>query len=275
MVWAQALLSLWISYFGVTSVITTDRGAQFTSSVWSEIYSILGIRRSQTPSYHPQSNGLIERFHHYLKTSLWALLAGPNWICHLPLVLHGLHSVHKDDNGYLLLTLLGDFLDVAQFPTKVFLQSFQKALAPSLSQLYRGPYRVLKRSDKLFVLQIGDKKDSVSVDRLRPFFSTNPVVPAVPPTHGTLVIIRLLGLQLQLDQTSLHLLQLLFLQMTCNSCNKETIEGLWEIIHNLLFLLADVWWESCGAPVGFLECSTQHTPYFICYCFDYCILHLV
>ena len=135
-VWAQALLSLWISYFGVTSVITTDRGAQFTSSVWSEVCSILGIRRSQTTSYHPQSNGLIERFHHYLKTSLWALLAGPNWICHLPLVLLGLHSVHKDDNGYLLLTLLGDFLDVAQFPTKVFLQSFEKALAGFSSSTY-------------------------------------------------------------------------------------------------------------------------------------------
>ena len=128
-VWEQALLSLWISCFRVTSVITTDRGAQFTSSVWSEVCSILGIRQSQTTSYHPQSNGLIERFHRYLKTSLWALLAGPDWICHLPLVLLGLHSVHKDDTGYLLLTLLGDFLDSAQFPPKVFIQSFEKALA--------------------------------------------------------------------------------------------------------------------------------------------------
>ena len=50
------------------------------------------------------------------------------------------------------------------------------------SQLYRGPYLVLKRSAKFFVLQMGDKEDSVSVDRLKPVFSTNPVVPAVPPT---------------------------------------------------------------------------------------------
>ena len=69
---AQALLSSWISRFGVPSVITTDRGAQFTSSVWSEVCSILGIKRSQTTSYHPQSNGLIERFHRSLKTSLRA-----------------------------------------------------------------------------------------------------------------------------------------------------------------------------------------------------------
>jgi len=31
---------------------------------------------------------------------------------------------------------------------------------------------------------MGDKEDSVSVDRLKPVFSTNPVVPAVPPTRG-------------------------------------------------------------------------------------------
>ena len=32
--------------------------------------------------------------------------------------------------------------------------------------------------------------------------------------------------------------------------------------------------EHCGAP-GFLECSTQHIPYFTCYCLDYDIMHLV
>ena len=55
------------------------------------------------------------------------------------------------------------------------------ALKPPLSPLYRGPYQVLRRSEKYFVLQIGDKSDSVSVDRLKPVISSVPVVPAVPP----------------------------------------------------------------------------------------------
>ena len=37
---------------------------------------------------------------------------------------------------------------------------------------------------EIFVLQIGDKSDSVSVDRLKPVISTVPVVPAVPPLWG-------------------------------------------------------------------------------------------
>ena len=42
---------------------------------------------------------------------------------------------------------------------------------------------MLRRSEKFFVLQIGDE-DSVSVDRLKPVFSSVPVVPAAPPQRG-------------------------------------------------------------------------------------------
>ena len=58
------------------------------------------------------------------------------------------------------------------------------ASKPPLSLLYRGPYLVLRRCEKFFVLQIGDKQDSVSVDRLKPVFSSTTVVPGVPPVRG-------------------------------------------------------------------------------------------
>ena len=50
----------------------------------------------------------------------------------------------------------------------------------SKPHLYRGPYRVLRQLEKFFFLQIGDKSESVSVDRLKPVISSTPVVPAVP-----------------------------------------------------------------------------------------------
>ena len=53
-----------------------------------------------------------------------------------------------------------------------------------MAPLYRGPYGVLRRSEKFFVLQIGDKCHSVSVDRLKPVISSTPVTPAVPPPQG-------------------------------------------------------------------------------------------
>ena len=62
------------------------------------------------------------------------------------------------------------------------------ASKPPLSPLYRGPYKVLRRSEKFFVPQIRDKSDSVSVDRLKPVTSATPVTPAVHPPRGHLVL---------------------------------------------------------------------------------------
>ena len=59
-----------------------------------------------------------------------------------------------------------------------------EASKPPLSLLYRGPYPVLRCSEKFFVIRIGDKSDSVSVDRLKPVISLVPVVPGVPPVCG-------------------------------------------------------------------------------------------
>ena len=60
---ANALFQGWVSRYGVPAVITSDRGAQFTSSLWAALCSLLNIQHNQTTAYHPQSNGMVERFH--------------------------------------------------------------------------------------------------------------------------------------------------------------------------------------------------------------------
>ena len=50
---ARAFISTWVSRFGVPALLTSDRGFQFTSSVWLEVCSILGIPRNLTTSIHP------------------------------------------------------------------------------------------------------------------------------------------------------------------------------------------------------------------------------
>jgi hypothetical protein len=53
----------------------------------------------QTTAYHPQSNGLVERFHWCLKDTLRTCLAGPAWTAHLPWVLLGLSAASRvEDN---------------------------------------------------------------------------------------------------------------------------------------------------------------------------------
>ena len=67
---ARALFAGWVSRFGVPATITSDRGAQFTSALWAGLCSLLNIQHSPTTAYHPQSNGLVERFHRPLKDAL-------------------------------------------------------------------------------------------------------------------------------------------------------------------------------------------------------------
>ena len=69
---AQALISGWITRYGVPTTITTDRGRQFESHIFQEFSRILGIKRTRTTSNHPTSNRMIEHFHRQLKAALHA-----------------------------------------------------------------------------------------------------------------------------------------------------------------------------------------------------------
>jgi transposase InsO family protein len=93
---AFAFIAGWISRFGVPSSLTSDRGPQFTSSLWSAVCSQLCISHTMTPSYHPQANGAIERFHRRLKDGLRAREAGADWYLHLPWVLLGIRTATAD-----------------------------------------------------------------------------------------------------------------------------------------------------------------------------------
>eukprot|EP00795_Rhopilema_esculentum_P017777 gene17777-biopygen6616 len=94
---ARALVTHWISAFGVPSTITTDRGAQFESSLFSHLTKSLGIKRIRTTAYHPCSNGMIERFHRQLKASLKAHHDSNKWTELLPIILLGIRSTVKAD----------------------------------------------------------------------------------------------------------------------------------------------------------------------------------
>ncbi|MFO0006952.1 MAG: DDE-type integrase/transposase/recombinase, partial [bacterium] len=69
---AMALLHGWIQRFGVPTTITSDRGQQFTSALWAATCRLLSITHVPTTAYHPQANGLVERFHRRLKDALRA-----------------------------------------------------------------------------------------------------------------------------------------------------------------------------------------------------------
>ena len=93
----DAFLSGWVSLHGAPEIVTSDRGRQFTSNLWKDTLHMLGSKVQRTTAYHPQANGMIERFHRHLKAALKAR-AG-DWASQLPLVLLALRSMPKEDLG--------------------------------------------------------------------------------------------------------------------------------------------------------------------------------
>ena len=94
----DAFIAGWIARFGVLKVITTDRGVQFTSNLWTQVMGKMGIQSHTTTAYHPQSNGMVERFLRTLKTALrCALTSSTSWVRALPWVMLGPRNVPKED----------------------------------------------------------------------------------------------------------------------------------------------------------------------------------
>ncbi|KFD66947.1 hypothetical protein M514_20813 [Trichuris suis] len=56
---------------------------------------LCGMSRSRTTSWHPCSNGMVERFHRQLKAALMCH-PGTSWLQSLPLVLLGIRSAYGD-----------------------------------------------------------------------------------------------------------------------------------------------------------------------------------
>lgn len=89
---ATQLLFHWISRFGVPTTITTDQGRQFESILFSELNTLLGTNRIHTSTYHPQANGILERWHRTVKNSI-KCHTNNNWMQTLPIIMLGLRSV--------------------------------------------------------------------------------------------------------------------------------------------------------------------------------------
>lgn len=57
----------WVYELGVPERVHSDQGPQFESVLFQELCRQLGIKKTRTTPYHPQSDGMVERFMRTLK----------------------------------------------------------------------------------------------------------------------------------------------------------------------------------------------------------------
>ncbi|KAM9977632.1 hypothetical protein ACTFIR_011502 [Dictyostelium discoideum] len=69
---------MWNKY-GVPKRIISDRGAAFVSKIVERVNNLFGIKKLSTTSYHPQTNGLTEKFNDTLITMLKNFVTTENY----------------------------------------------------------------------------------------------------------------------------------------------------------------------------------------------------
>ena len=104
---AEALLDLF-SRIGFPEEILSDMGTQFISDCMKKVERLLWIKHITTTPYHPQCNGLVEKFNGTLKTTLKRMCSDQpkQWHRYINALLFAHREVPQDTTGFLPFDLL-------------------------------------------------------------------------------------------------------------------------------------------------------------------------
>ena len=98
---AKLLVEEVVPVIGVPEALLSDRGTNLLSHLMRDVCKLLGVAKLNTTAYHPQCNGLVERFNRTLKMMLRKHVDkfGPQWDRFLPGVLWAYRNTPHDSTG--------------------------------------------------------------------------------------------------------------------------------------------------------------------------------
>ena len=134
---ARHLVEHIISRHGVPCELLSDRGAAFLSRLIKGVCALMGIKKVNTTAYHPQTDGLVERFNRTLTDMLAKTVErnGKNWDTLLPYVLFAYRTSPQQSTGESPFYLL--FGHDPELPTKASLAIRPVTRAPLDISNYR------------------------------------------------------------------------------------------------------------------------------------------
>ena len=99
---ADTFFNSFVTHYGLPAKIHSDQGANFESQLVKELCSITGMKKSRTTPYHPQSNGMCERFNRTLMDMLGTLEPDKknNWKQYIGPLVHAYNATRHSSTGY-------------------------------------------------------------------------------------------------------------------------------------------------------------------------------
>ena len=98
---ADLLVKEVVCRFGVPLLIHSDQSRNFESAVFTEMCQMLGMHKTRTTAYHPQSDGMVERFNRTLEDQLAKFVDyhQRDWDEHIPYLMLAYRSAIHESTG--------------------------------------------------------------------------------------------------------------------------------------------------------------------------------
>ena len=154
---AKLLVEEVVSRHGVPTQLLSDRGAAFLSQLMKGVCEVLGVKKINTTAYHPQTDGLVERFNRTLTSMLSKKVErnGSDWDRHLPYTLFAYRASIQESTQESPFFLLhgrdprlpsGLDLDVALEREEVDLDSYKGELVWGLTEAWELARKQVKKA---------------------------------------------------------------------------------------------------------------------------------
>ena len=107
---ARVFVEQFVTRFGVPLQLHTDQSRNFESSLFKEVAALLGIEKTRTTAFHPQSDGMVERFNRTLEAMLSTVVSDNQqdwdlWLPHVTMAYRS--SIHESTQETPSVMMLG------------------------------------------------------------------------------------------------------------------------------------------------------------------------
>jgi hypothetical protein len=99
---ADVLVTELFCRFGTPRFIHSDKAPEFMSELMTEMCALLEVKKTNTPPYRPQSDGLVERFNRTLINMLskFCTEEQTDWDTHLPYLMCAYRATRNESTGF-------------------------------------------------------------------------------------------------------------------------------------------------------------------------------